>query len=71
MPFRSNFNLEIFGLDIFPANITLLQFLDLINFNISPNLPTLIKKLFLSFLNLLFFVRSIIKYLIFFFFYFT
>ena len=51
-----------------PANKTFLQFFDFINSKILPNFPKLIKKEFLSFLNLLFFDKSIMKYLIFFFF---
>jgi len=40
---RSNFNLEILGLIILPANKTLLHFFDLINSKILPNFPILIK----------------------------
>ena len=64
----SNFSFEILGLGIFPANITFLHFLDLIISNICPNFPILMKLQSLSFLNLLFLVKSKIKYLIFFFF---
>ena len=46
---------------MFPANNTLLHFFDLINSKILPNFPIFIEKLFLSYLNLLFFDKSIIK----------
>ena len=62
---RSNLNEEKFGFEILPANKTLLHFFCLIKFIIVPNFPILILNEFLSFLNLLFFEKSIIKYFIF------
>ena len=68
MPFKSKLRDEKFGFAILPANKTFLDFFDLINFIISPNLPMLILYEFLFFLNLLFLEKSIIKYIFFIFF---
>ena len=65
MPFKSNLKDEKFGLAILPANKTFLHFFFLIKSIIWPNLPILTLKEFLSFLNLLFFEKSIIKYFFF------
>ena len=63
----SNFRFVILGLSILPANKTFLQFFSLIKSRILPNLPILIKLQLISFLKTLFLVKSIRKYLIFFF----
>jgi len=65
MPFRSSLKEENLGLAIFPANKTFFDLFFLIKFKISPNLPILTRCEFLSFLNLLFFEKSIIKYFLF------
>ena len=66
--FKSNLKEEKFGFAILPANNTLLQFFCLIKLIIVPNFPILILKVFSSLLNLFFFEKSIMKYLIFCFF---
>ena len=58
----SSLNNESLGFSILPANKTLLHFIFFINLRIFPNCPILTWCEFLSFLNLFFFVRSIIKY---------
>ena len=65
MPFRSSLKVENFGLAIFPANKTFFDLFSLIKFIILPNLPILTRYEFLSYLNLLFLEKSIIKYLLF------
>ena len=57
--------MEKFGFKIFPANKTLFDFFLFIKSIIFPNLPILIRNEFLSFLKILFFERSIIKYFLF------
>ena len=57
--------LKILVYAILPANKTFFDFFSLIKLIILPNLPILIRIEFLSFLNLLFFEKSIIKYFLF------